>query len=52
MLNNIVGSIWYANCSAAEIGPISLTSENDTYNGTVLTDSIATFNVTLDAQII
>ena len=52
MLNNIVGSIWYANCSSAEIGPITLTSENATYNGTAVTDSIATFNVTLDAQII
>jgi len=52
MLNNIVGSIWYANCSAAEIGPVTLTSENAKYNGTAMTDSIATFNVTLDAQII
>ena len=29
-----------------------MTSENATYNGTAVTDSIATFNVTLDAQII
>jgi hypothetical protein len=52
MLNNQVGSITYANCSAAAIGPVTLDTENTTYNGNALTDSIATFNVTLDAQII
>ena len=52
MLNNQVGSISYANCSAAAIGPVTLDTENTTYNGNALTDSIATFNVTLDAQII
>ena len=52
MLNNIVGSIWYANCSAAEISPVTLTTENTTYNGKAVTDSLATFNLTLDAQII
>jgi hypothetical protein len=52
MLNNQVGSICYANCSAASISPVTLATENTTYNGNAVTDSIATFNVTLDAQII
>ncbi len=52
MLNNQVGSISYANCSAASISPVTLSTEKTSYNGDAVTDSIATFNVTMEAQII
>jgi len=48
---NVVGSIVYSNCSSAEIGAVTLSTVNTVYNGQAVTDSVATFNITLTAQI-
>jgi hypothetical protein len=49
-VNNIVGSINYANATSITIGAVSLSTANTTYNGRTLNESIARFNVTIDAQ--
>ena len=48
-VNNIIGSINYANASSISIGAVSLSTANTTYDGNTLTESIAKFNVTVDA---
>ncbi len=49
-VNNIVSSINYANATSITIGAVSLSTANTTYNGRTLNESIARFNVTIDAQ--
>jgi hypothetical protein len=48
-VNNIVGSINYANASSITIGNVALSTTNTTENGQIMTESIAKFNVTIDA---
>ena len=49
--NNVVGGISYLNYSTVQISNVTLSSVNTTYEGTAMTDSVATFNVTFVAQI-
>ena len=49
--NNVVGDISYLNYSTVQISPVTLSTVNATYEGTSMTDSVATFNVTFVAQI-
>jgi hypothetical protein len=48
-VNNIVGSINYANATSIQIGAVNLSTANTTSNGKTMTVSIAKFNVTVDA---
>ncbi len=50
-INNIIGSLNYENSSSITIGAVSLSTVNATYDGQTLTESIAKFNITLEAQI-
>ncbi len=51
-INNIIGSINYANCSSIAIGNVQLSTVNTTTsNGAVVTESVAKFNVTMEAQL-
>ena len=49
--NNVVGDISYLNYSTVQISAVTLSTVNATYEGTAMTDSVATFNVTFVAQI-
>jgi hypothetical protein len=48
-VNNVIGSINYANATSISIGAVSLSTANTVYNGKTLNESIARFNVTIDA---
>lgn len=51
-INNIIGSINYANCSSITIGNVALSTANTTTpSGATINQSIAKFNVTMEAQI-
>jgi hypothetical protein len=50
-IKNIIGSLNYENSSSITIGAVSLSTANTTYAGQTLTESIAKFNITLEAQI-
>lgn len=50
-INDIIGSLNYANSSSITIGQVSLSSLNVSSGGQTLAESIAKFNVTFDAQL-
>jgi hypothetical protein len=50
-INDIIGSLNYANSTAINIGAVTLSNASTTFEGKALNESIAKFNITLDAQI-
>ena len=51
ILNNVVGSIDYW-ANEAKIGAVNLSTQNYSYQGNTLQESVATFNVTIDSELI